>query len=426
MDRRSFLSASTVAVAVPFVGVPAVAATVDSPTAPKPDRLDEIAAAMRGNRMPLAFDGRTFSGAGYQWLLERGAESHAFLVGEEHGIAENPKLAAQLFSAFVPHGYRHVAVEISPAMATALDRALTAGGAPGLNRLLTTPESRVAFFGMKEEAEWLVAARAAAPGRAPFLWGLDYEVAGDRYLIQQLGGRAKPTDAAKAFEQLKAASNASWARYAETRNPQFIYSFAGDPETVRAVRAAWPKPDPSSLLILETLEHTLAINAAWVAGKGYESNLLRAQFMRANFLSYWKQTPPGDRVFLKFGASHMVRGVSMSDVFDVGSLIPELVVERGGKSFHLLVLPGSGTQTANLDPTQFRYVPGNRNEYGEGTDLFDKAVLPGKFTLFDTEALRPIASSKDVPLPLWRVIHGFDAVLVMTGSTPSTNLLSPS
>jgi hypothetical protein len=89
-----------------------------------------------------------------------------------------------------------------------------------------------------------------------------------------------------------------------------------------------------------------------------------------------------------------------------------------------MVLPGPGTQTANFDPTSFRYVAADRDQYGEGMDVFDEAVFPGKFTVFDMAPLRSIASSasKEVPLPLWRVIHGFDAVLILTGSHPSSNL----
>jgi len=178
---------------------------------------------------------------------------------------------------------------------------------------------------------------------------------------------------------------------------------------------------------MDTLEQTFAINRRWVAGKGYESNLLRSQFMRANLLRYWQQDEgrtPLARVFMKFGASHMVRGLSMTDVFDVGSLMPELASARGGTSFHLLVLAGPGRQTANLDPTTFRYVPGNRNQYGAGAELFHSSVLPSGFTLFDTAPLRAIAKSSDRDLhpELVRAIQGFDAVLVMTGSTPSTNL----
>jgi erythromycin esterase-like protein len=419
MDRRTFLSAAALAPLTLLVEAPARADEAVGPSA-----LEKIASTAAQARMPIAFDGRRFSDEGYDWLLERGSEAHAFLLGEEHGIAENPKLAAQLFAALTSHGYRHVAVEISPPMATALDRTIVDGGTTALRTLLTAPESRVAFAGLKEEADWLVAARSAVRGNEQTLWGLDYELAADRHLIGQLKRRPKPAAAAVALAKLEAASSESWARYEETRNPQFIYSFAGDPKTVRAVRAAWPAADGAAGRILDTLERTLEINARWVAGSGYESNLLRARFMRENFLRYWRRIRPDDRVMIKLGASHTVRGVSMSDVFDLGTLVPELVAERGGRSFHLLVLPGPGSQTANLDPTQFRYVPGNRNEYGEGTDIFDKAILPGTFTLFDTAPLRALAlsSQKGVPLPLWRVIHGFDAVLVMTGSHPSSNL----
>ena len=422
MDRRSFLSVSSAAAGASLMAAPAMADA--GPQVPKqPAVLGVLAKAMVTNRMPLACNGTAFAGAGFDWLLQQGAQAHAFLIGEEHGIAENPKLAAQLFTALAPHGYNHVAVEISPPMASAIDRMMHGAGDPALRQFLAAPASRVPFFGLEEEFQWLTTAGAAMRG-APFLWGLDYDVCADRYLLAQLRSRPKPAAAAAALNALTAASIASWARYAETRDPRFIFSFAGDPNLVKAVRAAWPKPAPAAALILETLEQTLAINAAWVAGAGHQSNLLRATFMRANLMRQWQRTAPHERLFMKFGASHMVRGLSMTDVFDLGSLVPELVAERGATSFHLLVLPGPGTQTANLDPTQFRYVPGARSEYGEGMDLFDQAILPGTFTLFDTRPLRALASStnRDMPLPLWRTIHGFDAVLVMTGSTPSTNL----
>jgi hypothetical protein len=426
MDRRTFLTATAAAAAAPLAAGPADAAATNPPLAKATERLDKLAAAAAAARLPMAFDGKQFAGAGYDWLLKRGREAHAFLIGEEHGIAENPKLAAQLFGDLAPHAYRYVAVEVSPPMADALERALASGDS-ALRRLLTAPESRVPFFGMREEADWLSAVRPAAPRNRPFLWGLDYDVAADRYLLARLHARPKPIAAAQALDELAAASAGSWARYEETRNPQFVFSFSGHPALVEAVEQAWPRRDAESRTILHTLRETLAINQLWGSGKGYESNLRRSQLMRANLLRYWEEKErfdPDGRVLMKMGASHLVRGVNMSDVFDLGTLVPELTGARGRSSFHMLVLPGPTSQTANLDPTRFVYVPGKRDEYGEGMDIFDKAVLPDGFTLFDTTPLRPIASSSsgEVPLPLWRVIHGFDAVLVMTGSTPSSNL----
>lgn len=423
MDRRTFLSATAVAAAAPLASARVVA---QSSGPAKPTQLDKIAEAATSNRQALNFDGRRFSGPAYEWLRERGSEAQAFLIGEEHGIAENPKLAAQLFTDLAHTGYRHLAIETSPPMASALAQAVANCGVDGVKKLVTTPESRVAFFGLREEAELLAAAHKAIGGKPGWLWGTDYDVGADRFLISKLKSKPKPQAAALALARLDAASAASWARYDETHNPQFIFSFAGDPALVRAVRGDWADADAESRLILDTLEQTLSINQAWTQGKGYESNLRRSRFMRSNLLRYWKakqRQDPQSRLFMKMGGSHMVRGVNMSDVIDLGTLVPDLVAEQGGSAFQMLVLPGPGTQTANLDPTKFLYVPGNRGEYGAGMDVFDQAILPGTFTLFDTAQLRPLASSSgDAPLPLWRIIHGFDAVLILTGSTPSSNI----
>ena len=434
MDRRTFLSSSVLAAGATIIGGSAAGAETASPPAagtradktgkaPQPTRMERLYKAIADSRLPVAFDGTRFSGAGYDWLVQRGSTAHAFLIGEEHGIAENPKLAGQLFRALIPSGYRNLAIEISPPMAAALDSALMQG--PGAaEKFLTTPESRVAFYGMKEEADFLSTVRSALPRQRQVLWGLDYEIGADRHLIAQLEHRRKPAAASAALKKLAAASSDSWTRYEATHDPALIFSFAGDPQLVQKLRTAWPNADADSSLIMETLEQTFAINRLWSAKKGYESNLTRSRFMRGNLLRYWNSKPRQERLFMKFGASHMIRGLSMTDVFDIGTLVPELAGMRGDRSFNMLVLPGPGTQTANLDPTQFKYVPGNRDQYGAGMEMFDEAIIPNRFTLFDTAPLRPIANSfsGEIPLPIWRVIHGFDAVLIMTGSHPSSNL----
>jgi len=197
---------------------------------PQPSRMERLTKAIAQNRMSLDYDGTHFSGPAYDWLLKRGSDAQAFLLGEEHGIAENPKLAAQLFTALVPRGYRRLAIEISPPMAEHIDRTITRAGEAGLRKILSAPESRVAFFGLREEADFLKSARLALPMDEPVLWGLDYEIGADRYLIRSLKGVPKPAAARAALDTLEAASIASWKRYSETKNPQFIFSFSGDPE----------------------------------------------------------------------------------------------------------------------------------------------------------------------------------------------------
>jgi hypothetical protein len=423
IDRRTLLMGAGAAA----LARPALAAAQPAAPIPRPSRNERIAAAAGAHRHRLDFGTGAFSGPGWDWLLARGRESHFFLIGEQHGIAENPKLAASLFRALVPSGYANVAVEISPPMASEIDRVLRAGGLDGFRRLYADPRARTAFFGMREEAEWLAAARAAVPGARPVLWGMDYEVGADGHLIAMLKAMRKPAPAVAALAALETASNAAWARYAETREIQNIYSFSGDPALVEALRAAWPRADARAREIMDTLQGTFEINRLWTQERGWDSNVRRGALMRENFLNYWRAEKAGGRaprLMMKMGAYHLTRGLTGTDIFDLGTLVPELAAIEGTKAFQMLVLNGRGTQTAQLDPAAFVY----RNQ---PTDDFHATLAPvmGQcfetgFTLFETAPLRGIArlGAEGVAAELAQVVQGFDAILIMTGSTPSANL----
>jgi hypothetical protein len=280
---------------------------------------------------------------------------------------------------------------------------------------------------MREEAEWLAAARAAVPGARPVLWGMDYEVGADGHLIAMLKTMRKPPAAVAALAALETASSAAWARYVETREIQHIYSFSGDPALVERLRAAWPGAGAEARRIMDTLQGTFETNQLWTQNRGWESNARRARLMRANFLEHWHAEAAAGRsprLMMKMGAYHMTRGLTGTDVFDLGTLVPELAAIEGRKAFQMLVLNGLGTQTAQLDPAAFRYA-------NQPTDDFHASLAPlvgqafeGAFTLFETAPLRGIArlGAEGVDLDLARVVQGFDAVLLMTGSTPSANL----
>ena len=389
---------------------------------------DKISAAAIEHRSRLDFDGKTFSGPAWDHIVAEGAAAQFFLLGEEHGIAENPKLVAQLFSELSNRGYSKLAIEISPTMAWLLDAALAKGGLDGLRALFAQPGGEPAFYGMAEEAQMLAAVREAAPTDEPVLWGTDYEVAGDRQLIELLERAEKPAAAEAALAVLKEASAASWAKYEETGGPQHIFAFAGDPALVRAVREAWPEPDARSEVILNTLEKTLSINNLWVQRRAWDSNAARAALQRENFLRYWraeKQHGTAPKVIAKYGANHVVRGLTKTAVHDLGTLLPEIAAVEGGHSVSLMVLPGAGSSVAGLNPSNWSYesrpVEGG---YKKGLEPLMRAAFEDAFTLIDLAALRPVVgmSRGDLDDELFRTVHGFDMLLVMSGSTPSGEL----
>lgn len=420
IDRRTMLAAGAALAATQVVR-----ARAEDGSQPKPSRLDRLVAKAREIRRRLEFDGKTYRGETYRWLVEQGRAAHFVMIGEEHGIAENPKLAAQWFGDLVPAGYSRVAVEIAAPMGFEIDRVLRSGGMPALEGFLQQPENAVAFFGMREEAEWLAAARRAVPGNTPILWGNDYDVAADRHLIAMLEAKPKPVAAARALASLKAASAASWAQYDRTRDPRFIYGFAGDPGLVRAVRNAWRNADGAADWILDTLENSFEINRLWISGQGWMSNQMRAANMRRNLLRHLdgeRRSGATPKVFFKYGATHVVRGVTSVDTFDLGSLVPEIAAFQGGKAFQLLVVPGATSDVAQFNPSTFHYGPARgKDGYLDELGVLADAAWPDTFTLFETRPLKPFADDT-IPVGVARAVQGFDAILIFSGSTPSANL----
>ena len=399
------------------------AANATSEESPGPT--DKITQAASDNRLRLLFDGETFSGPAWEKLVAESREAQFLLIGEEHGIAENPLLAAQLFVELSDDGYEHLAIEISPTMATVLDRTLYEDGLDGLRDLFTRRGGEPAFFGMDEEAELIAIARETSTKKKPVLLGVDYEVASDPILLEILKEKRKPKAAANALDSLIVASDAAWAKYYETRGPQYLFSFSGDPALVRAVKEAWPGRDKEAETILNTLEETLEINKLWVERKPWESNARRAANFRSNFLQHWEYLATrkgGPKMMVKLGASHLVRGRNMVETFDLGTLLPEVAALHGEVTLSLLVLPGAGSMTAVLDPTTwtFREAPG-KDSYAVGVEAVTAAAYEDAFTLIDLRPLRQhitprVAKSHG---DLARIVHGFDMMLIFAGGTAS-------
>ena len=95
--------------------------------------------AARENRSQLNFDGNIFAGPALDQLLAAARDAQFFMIGEEHGIAENPKLVAQLFTTLVADDYEKLAIEISPPMAAIVDGVAKTNGIDGLRDLYASP-----------------------------------------------------------------------------------------------------------------------------------------------------------------------------------------------------------------------------------------------------------------------------------------------
>jgi hypothetical protein len=397
--------------------------------APRVAAQDSLGAQLRANAhaMQAAADG-SLSGPGAELLLQAGREAQFFLIGEEHGVAEVPLVAAGLFRALAPHGYRHVAIETGEFLASELNRQVLrdADGA-SYDAFLRAHFPAAPFYGWREDAAFLRAAVLAAGGRDDVLWGLDYDIVADRYTLRRLRDIAPNARARAAAEAVIARADSGLRQALATENPGLLMMFGGPRDVYGPLREAYaPEPGSEADRIISLMERTREINGFWETDQGYLSNLHRALLNKRQLMRYLDAATARDgrmpRVMMKFGAGHMMRGRTLTNVFDLGTLASELAEVRGGRSFHVLIIPGPGTTHAEIDPRVFRSVE-SPIEVEPWAVPFHQAADPARWTVFDLRPLRPrIRRMGALPDDLLNVLYGFDAVVVLGGSGPQHDI----
>ena len=385
--------------------------------------------ALRGNRLPLTMsDGP--AGRGWDWLVQEARAARFTLIGEEHGVAETAQFSADLFNALRGAGYSRMAIELSPVIAQDIEAVARRNGIQGILDFLAAPGT-FTFYNLREEAQFLADVIKSAPGSERVVWGFDREIFSDRYLISKLEARV-PQRARQAFTRLKEASTNAWARYEQTRNPDDMFLLAEDPVLVSAVRSAWPNPDRESDAILRTLEESLAIEAAERSGGVWPYMQRRTKWSRDNLaalLSEEQRRKVPQKIMMKFGYNHMMRGANYFNFFDLGAMADEVAALTGDSAFHILVLPGPGSRQAVPGP-KFSFVPVSSDEFDEfkaGEGRLTRVLSNGNAAgheVIDLRALRPLAMRglEGWNPDLVRTIHGYDAAVIWKGAHASSSL----
>ncbi len=384
--------------------------------------------ALRGNRLPLTMSATAApAGRGWDWLVQQSRDARFTLIGEEHGVAETAQLSAALFKALRASGYSRMAIELSPIVAEDIEAAAKRNGLQGILAFHARPDTWSPMY-LREEAQFIASVVSGAPRNERVLWGLDREIFSDRYLISRLEPRV-PRRARDSFSRLKDASTSAETRRQQNQGPPFLFS-GQDPAIVSAVRAAWPNPDRESDAILRTLQESLAINAVAQTGTAWDSSERRAQWMRNSLAERLREERghASPKVMMKFGYNHMIRGANYVNIFDVGAMTDEVAQLSGGRAFHIIVLPGSGSRQAVLGRGR-SFVSVSSDEFDEfraGDQRLTRVLSNANATgheVIDLRALRPLAMRG---LESWnsdvvRTIYGYDAAVIWKGAHASSS-----
>ncbi len=387
---------------------------------PTPDDLKKLfQETIVASRLPLEVRGGRLSGSGAAFLKERAGEAHYVLLGEEHGVATIADTVRMLFADLNPLGYRHFAIEVDPWMTGKLEATLRGGGTEALATFLGREDARLStpFYNWSSEAALAEAVVRANGDATPALWGLDQLFIGAAGLL--LGDVA--TQASNAEARALAQTLAGRAK----GNLQFLGEVdLGELQKLRSLLG--DEKDRAAAQLVDDMILSARIYGPFVTGKGlsvYAANLERENLMKRLFLARLREAEARDgktpKVLFKFGANHMMRGLSTTHVPSLGNFVSDYALANGRQTFSVLLLCGPGTKAGDF-------------QGGEGDCEFSVAgSFPDLVAHLDAKAptLFDLRVWKDKPRrwahlspEVREMIWAYDAVLFVPNGKPAKAL----
>jgi hypothetical protein len=384
----------------------------------------EFTETLNKNRGAITVRDGKLAGPSAEVLRTAMAEAQFVALGEDHGIRQIPEFAAALCAELALHGFHHMGLEIGTYVAPDLEKmARSADGAKQLAEFEKKYPETIAFYNWQEEFAMLQKCETAASPGHMTIWGLDQEFMGatgflaDKILATNPGPEAKA-----AIETLLKEINDAHAAATKSGNPSDLLMMTAKQEELDHLRDLLKKQGkPEAQRLFDAFLVSREIYQKNMSGDYYKSNRQRALLMKKNFSEPFAASSQSNgvlpKVFFKFGAYHMFRGINPLRSSELGNLIGEAAEANQFKSVHILIAGVKGEQLHFVGigkPAEA--VPLDLAGEKDSPFLFLKplfdAQVENSWTLYDLRALRDgFSKYGKIDPELERVIFGYDFVV---------------
>ena len=244
-----------------------------------------LAEAMAANIYSLEITSDGFEGDALLQIDSAMEGSQFILIGEQHGIKEVGQFTDRLYRLAEPRGYRHLALEVSPFMAQALEKRV----GMGRDSLVTFDKAfpfSIPFYNNGDDVDMLT---NALQDPVADYWGLDQVfMVEPRFLFHKLSKLAKTDSprqlALEYYEKGKKVIDS--AMQSGKFNEVLLFQLQAE-DFIKLHRAFPRSGDLQASEIINHIEKTKNIYRAWFEGRIYDNNLQRIGLMKENFYNYY-------------------------------------------------------------------------------------------------------------------------------------------
>lgn len=288
--------------------------------------------------LQMTMEDGALTGDGADAIIADIKDSQFILVGEDHGFADPPEIAAALARVARPFGFNHHVIEAGPVSVDWAANILRRDGVDGLAEGLRGRSLALPFLTLREDA--MLASEILSAGGT--LWGVDQEfVGGPLIIFEILAERAKGSKAKTEINALLAAEQDAFA----TGNQGALFLFSADDAAFSKLESLFPR-DKTALEIIAGLRESADIYQTYGRGDNFGSNTARIALIRRQFLeAYHAAREDVPKVIFKMGALHTGLGSTYLNTFDLGSLTEGIAAANDMKVLRVVIYPLDGKQT---------------------------------------------------------------------------------
>ncbi|MEM7551442.1 MAG: hypothetical protein AAF363_17300 [Bacteroidota bacterium] len=380
----------------------------------------------------LNFSEWQISGDGFEWIKQESEEAQFVLIGEEHGLKEVPQFVTHLSEEIQAYGFNHFVTEAGPNTSIDLLKALQSDNySESFKAYFDQNPLGIAFYFWKNETEMLYKIYQNFGASDQTLWPIDQEfIVSLRPYFKHLENKAPDADskalALKHYEKADSAFNKAII----DKNFGGVLLYSLKEEDFSKLRKEF-SGSPESVQIINDLQESRHIYSLFAKGKIYQSNLDRIAHMKENFHRFYnKAIQNGEskpKAVFKFGMTHMFRGRSMLNIYDIGNMASELAEANDSKSFHIALLPKEGTVNQYFlfnDPAAKQAPYDGKKSFKFAKPFFNLVENNDDWLVVDLKPIRELLFKnkiKDLDPALENFIWSFDCAIVMPTVTAAEN-----
>ncbi|WP_394748840.1 hypothetical protein [Spongiimicrobium salis] len=342
--------------------------------------------------------------------------SQFILIGEQHGIKEVGVFTNAMYRLAENYGYKTLCIETD---ALAAEKIMTLSD--GVNTLDKARKLygdfpfAIPFYGNEDDYE-LFKKVVQTQGN---IWGIDQTfMVQFRMNFDHISKTTKSKKLKKKVLELKLKAERAFEQALATKDFNGNYIFQYDESThTELLDLAENEQEKEVFRQFWKTKEIYAYNN--LSKEYYKNNNVRGQLMKENFMRYYREAEKNTatpKVIFKLGANHAAKGLTRTNIYDIGNLANELAISRGNTSKHYMVVGLSGKATTGnpFTPDPVISFDNSKQLPKELQDM--QATFTKKYIVLNVAALRPYAYGKRYSEDLKKLIFGYDVLVLVNNA----------